>query len=81
MKVTHVTVKEFRPFTLTVTVETLDELYNLFARLNMDISNVLAACDQHQWGAAVKKGVASDPNTLFHEITKYMPMRLSNDIP
>ncbi len=73
MKFKHEHLKGFRPFNITVTVETLDELYNLYARLNMSINDVVKACETHGWGEDVKKAVENDRNELFFQLLSYMP--------
>lgn len=73
MKIKHESAKGFRPFALSVTVETLDELYNLFARLNMSNQDVVMACQKHGWGEDVKNAVYADKNQLFFELLKYLP--------
>lgn len=73
MKIVSTHPKGFRPFTLTVTAETLDELYNLYARLNMSTNAVIAESKRQGWRLAIQEAVQADRNALLFELLKYMP--------
>lgn len=71
MKISTKQPKGFQPITLSMTVETLDELLNLYARLNASVSAIKA--QPFQQHPDVTAAVGQDKNELLFALLQYIP--------